>query len=324
MIFGWSGWEELALQIVTLMLALAGIVFGIGVAINSSKLKRFGAEEIAQGIVNAAILGASVSIISLISLSASSFFPDMACGNSNESISWVSCRFSNLSYNVTNVMQKTVRFAHYVGYYQSIVLKFDNALSIQPLQGLYTALSSVYTSYSLLGVSNSIIGVNLFVFASIASISMAYLFPIGLILRSFFATRRLGAFLIAVSFGLFVVLPIFILPFAPPTDAINDTNTRLNEFINNIDYVTIPIIDLNTNAAISQKIDNLSLYNETSPGFIGDVNVIVSSLSYLAGQVLSYVIFIPLFSIIITVVFVKELTAIVGSEIGIFPVINLV
>ena len=323
MIIGWNGWKDLALELVTFMIILAGIVYGIGVALASAKLKRFGSEELVQGIINAMIVGGIVTIIAILNPLSSGFFTQNQCGSANESIQWVGCIYSNLSSNLSITNQELVLMSRIVGYYQSIVLNFNNnassqvqSLQIQPLKNLDGVLMEINGDLVSLNLLNMGLGINSLVFSFIGSVFMGFLFPFGLILRSFFMTRKLGGFLIAVSIGLFIVYPLFILPFSQPSKEINDVNDMLSDFTDgNVHpgYSTIPLVDLNSNNAIAERLDNLS-YSGSGNDFIGDITLILGEVSHVIGILFGYIFLVPLFSLAVTFVFIREMYIIMSGE----------
>ena len=108
-------------------------------------------------------------------------------------------------------------------------------------------------------------------------------------------------------------------------------------------YATVPVIDLNDNYAIAGKLDvlsgrclelnmtntsacaefmeqqnitNMTQQQNISLDFSGDLTYLTQSNNYAISKSLLYAVVAPLFSLMITVVFVKELATLLGSEIG--------
>ncbi len=310
---GWTGWETIAIELITLMITLAGMVYGIGVALDSVKLKNFGSNEIAQGIINAAIIGAIVIIMGAITSMSSGFFPDKMCGSSNQSVDWLACKYSNLSQNLSVTEQELAHVTYITSYYQSMVLNFNHngstdiqSLMVQPLKGLGGSINTINTDMVTLNVIDTDIGLNVIIFSFISTMFMLFLFPFGLILRSFFMTRKLGGFLIALSLGLFIIYPLFILPFDSPQKDVSELNEALANFTSNSNYATIPLIDLNSNNAVAQRLDYISYNFDNGVDFIGGLTILCSELAHIISLLISYVFLAPLFSLLLTVVFIKE------------------
>ena len=87
------------------------------------------------------------------------------------------------------------------------------------LIGLYAALgvlktflspllSQIQSAVQVLGAAAVSATVQASVLMAIAAGALSTLLPLGLILRTFYPTRRLGGFLIALSIGVYVVLPL--------------------------------------------------------------------------------------------------------------------
>jgi hypothetical protein len=145
-------------------------------------------------------------------------------------------------------------------------------------------------------------------------------------------------------------------------DDVGNSTALMQNFTNNSYYATMPVIDLNSNYAIAGKMDilsgrcgtqNLSMYNlsnitnmtnftqtmnlstcdqfllsqnlsqNVSTDFSGDLTVLTQSNSIAISKSLLYAVIAPIFSLIITIVFVKELASILGSEIGIRTIASI-
>jgi hypothetical protein len=195
--------------------------------------------------------------------------------------------------------------------------------------------------------------------------ALGLIFPLGLVLRTFFATRKLGGFLISLAIGLYILYPMFILIFPSPQGTIDSATLLMESFTENPYYATVPVIDLNDNYAIAAKLDMMSgrctfsdseffingtmqntititvngtdvnitiedngtacdlfLYSQDYSGNVsadltGDLTVIAQANNNAIAQSSLYNAIAPIFSLIITVVFVRELSSILGSEIGV-------
>jgi hypothetical protein len=84
----------------------------------------------------------------------------------------------------------------------------------------------------------------------------------------------------------------------------------------------MPILDLNGNNAIAAKMDNMSAswrVNNTNytyaADFSGDITLIAQSNANAIAKILLYSVIAPIFAIIITMVFIKEMTSVLGGEI---------
>ncbi len=343
---------EIAVIVVTASIVLAGILLGLGKALGYKRIENFGLEEFIQSIINAAIIGSFAAIIELVG-AISSTIVTKGCAEGTV-IQQLLCTLGNLNTSLFLLFQELVKVLNLLGYYQSLSLDFG-AFAIAPLGNL-SSVSAVLSSQLLsLNAIMIMVGLNIQIAEFIGANSLALLFPVGLVLRTLFATRKVGGFLIALAFGLYLFYPTFVLIFPNPVPVVENSTILMQRFTNNSFYATVPIIDLNDNYAIAGKIDimsgrcldenfsNSSLCNETlieqglridtsnisnftvwetlisentSIDFSGDLTEISQSNTHALSKSLLYSVIAPLFSLIITVVFVKELASILGSEIG--------
>ncbi len=323
---------RLATIVVTISIILSGIALGLGRSLGYRNVENLGKEELGQSIINAALLGVAATIIETTKSISADAVKDTVCqaAVSQDAIAKISCLQQNLSTALFGLIQENVKTLNIVGYYQTLSLNFGT-FSIQPfinLGGVSTALQS-----QLLMLENILIIINLnsqFI-DFISQNAFGLIFALGLIFRAFFATRKLGGFLIALSIGLFVFYPVFIMAFPIPYAEVQNATITASSFNNNIDYALVPIIDLNSNDAIARKLDELAgrssvnatnQTNETSvatmtkPDLSGDLTVIIGSNANAIAKAILYSVVAPIFSLIITIVFIKELSNILGGEIA--------
>ncbi len=362
---------DIAVVVVTASIVLAGILIGIGRAAGYKRIEVFGIEELIQSIINAAIIGSFAAIIGLVGAVSSSVV-NQACTQGNV-VDQLVCIMGKLGSSMFVMSQQILSMLNMVGYYQSLSLDFGS-FSISP----FVNLSSVSSALSLQLLSLNwiivLMQLNGEIAAFIGQNALGLLFPVGLVLRTFFATRKVGGFLIALALGLFVFYPTFILIFPDPQADVDNATALMQNFTNNSYYATTPIVDLNSNYAIAGKIDVLSgrcdpsaynftqiiqqmnqtnqsgnqsngtgnqsnqtnstvnnsycysfmlsqaMANITLPNgtvdFSGDITRIVQTNNTAISKSLLYSVVAPIFSLLITVVFVRELANILGSEIG--------
>jgi len=323
---------EIAVVVVTASILLAGILLGVGRAFGYKRLEHFGIEELIQSVINAAIIGAFAAIIELVNAVSSSLVTETC--SSGDAIAQLVCTIENLDIAIFSMFQELVKLTDLLGYYQSLSLDFT-AFSIQPFANL-SGVSDLFLSQLLsLQFLLVFLDLNLQILYFVAQNALLLLFPLGLVLRTLFATRKLGGFLIALSLGLYILFPSFVLIFPNPQDDIQNATLEMSSFNNNSMYATMPVIDLNDNYALAGKLDVMSgrcfeeglnetshctdfvaMYADDPPDFSGDLTVIAQRNSYAMSKVLLYSIVAPIFSLLITIVFVREVGMLLGSEIG--------
>ena len=350
---------EIAVIIVTASIVLAGILIGLGKALGYKRIESFGVEELIQSIINAAIIGSFAAITDLVGV-VSSTIVTPTCSDGTV-IEQLLCNLEFLSAGMYDMFQELVKILNILGYYQTIALDFG-AFAISPFANL-SAVSDVLSSQLLsMNMILIIVGLNIQVAEFIGANALGLLFPVGLVLRTVFATRKVGGFLIALSIGLYLFYPTFVLIFPDPQADLDYSAGLMANFSNNSFYQTIPVVDLNDNYAIAGKIDlmsgkcfddnlsNTSLCNQTlidqgfrvntsntsnvtvwetvmptnlSTDFSGDLTLISQSNSVSMSKALLYSVVAPIFSLIVTIVFVKELASLLGSEIGLKTIASI-
>jgi len=295
----------LAGTVVSFSIILSGILIGLGKTLNSKRLEHFGTEELIQSVINAALVGAYSAIIIAATEISKGIITGTAC-TAGDAIENLQCIFSNLSSEIFTLLTKVVSLNEIVSYYQTITLDFAT-FSIQPMSGLSSITSilggQVLTLQALLTISQ--LQVQLLGF--FAPQLLSFFLPVGLIFRSFFSTRKLGGFLIALSIGAYLFYPAFILIF--PVPVLNETIINLTNTTNKSLYTTMPILDMNDNYAIAGKLDNM-----TTGDFTGDLTLATQQITKAISALSMFVIIAPLFSLIITIIFIKEVTDIFGGE----------
>ncbi|MBD3390302.1 hypothetical protein GF415_05135 [Candidatus Micrarchaeota archaeon] len=295
--------------IVALSIVLSGILIGLGRALGSHKVEYFGREELIQAIINAALVGAYATITLTATQISAEISGDGLC-TGGSAIENLLCTYEGVSGSTYSLLTAAVDLHSMAAYYQSIVLDFST-FSIQPLAHLSSVSmmleAQVLTLQQLLLFSE--IHVQLLSF--FGPQLLTFFFPLGLVFRAFFSTRRLGGFLIALSFGLYLLYPSMVMVFPQPD--LNETEVSLAQMNNNTNYTTTPILDLNDNYAIAGKMDNMT--NLTAGNdFTGDLTNSVQHLTYATSSLAIFIILAPLFSFIVTLIFIKEVTDIFGGE----------
>jgi hypothetical protein len=164
--------------------------------------------------------------------------------------------------------------------------------------------------------------------------ALTLILPLGLLLRSFFLTRKIGGILIGIAIGTVLVFPTFVLGFENPIPTLINATNATNNFNSNIYYAPTPIIDLNNNYAVAAKIDvmsgrcfnqsNTSLCNNQTltaanissqmPDFSGDTTILLQKNSDAISKAFIYSVVSPIFALLISILFVMEIGGILGSE----------
>ncbi|MEW5996808.1 MAG: hypothetical protein AB1657_04405 [Candidatus Micrarchaeota archaeon] len=291
--------------VVSLSIILSGILMGLGRTLNSKRLEHFGTEELIQSVINAALVGAYTAIVAAATEISRGIITEGAC-TAGDAIENLQCIFSSLSSEIFALLAQAVSLHQMVSYYQTINLEFST-FSIQPMSGLSSIASVLQSQILTLQALLTVSQFQVQVLGFFAPQLLTFFLPVGLIFRSFFSTRRLGGFLIALSIGVYLFYPAFILIF--PVPELNVTTANLTNVTNSTLYRTTPILDLNDNYAIAGKLDNM-----TTGDFTGDLTLAAQRISESISSLSLFVLLAPLFSLIVTAIFIKEVTEIFGGE----------
>ncbi len=295
----------LAGTVVSFSIILSGILIGLGKTLNSKRLEHFGTEELIQSVINAALVGAYTAILAAATEISKSIITGTSC-TAGDAIENLQCIFSGLSVDIFSLLTRVISLNQMVSYYQTIVLDFSN-FSIQPMSHL-SSISSILTGQILtLQALLTLAQLQVQLLGFFAPQLLTFFLPVGLIFRSFFSTRKLGGFLIALSIGAYLFYPAFILIF--PVPMLNDSISNLTNITNSSLYRTMPVLDMNDNYAIAGKLDNM-----TTGDFTGDLTLAIQQVTSSVSALSMFVLIAPLFSLVITVIFIKEVTDIFGGE----------
>ncbi len=291
--------------VVSLSIILSGLLIGLGKTLNSKRLEHFGTEELIQSAINAALVGAYAAIISIASEVSKGIAEGQTCV-AGDAIENLQCIYTNLSADIFSILTQTISLHQIVSYYQSIVLEFAT-FSIQPMSSLSSIQSILGGQILTLQAFLTLSQLQVQVLGFFAPQLLAFFLPVGLIFRSFFSTRKLGGFLIALSIGIYLFYPAFILIF--PAPQLNTTIMNITNMTNSSLYATPLVLDLNNNYAIAGRFDNM-----TTGDFTGDLTLAAQEISSAIASLSIFVLLAPLFSLIITIIFIKEVTDIFGGE----------
>jgi hypothetical protein len=152
------------------------------------------------------------------------------------------------------------------------------------------------------------------VLAVAAAGSMTLLLPLGLVLRTFYPVRKLGGFLIALTIGLYLILPLSyvmnatLLSYYASAEAGNGSAQFVFDF-NNVEGSLLAYAS--TGSGNSSIVSALaSVGSAVSKQLSNLVNYLFGIMSYfiLATFIL------PAFSLMLTGISVRELSAVLGSD----------
>ena len=308
---------DAAVLVIIISIMLTGIAIGVGRAFQNRKIEHWGRDELLQAFVNGAIVGGLIGLVAVMNASITSLVPTgttLLCpmtGNSATAIGFAQCYIEDLGTKVFNLSTVLLEVNAIVGFITSIGISF--IITVNPFSGLApigsligTIIETLYLFYTALQAQYSLL-------YFIAASALTTFLPVGLILRCFFATRRLGGALIAMAIGMYVVFPLtFVLDYqsvAAMNQHISDSQTALDNFKSNFSYVTG--LDLGSAGAANSLVGGL-----TSGGIYDAINGFVKALTAVQADLVVQVLILPLVGLIITAISIRELAGVLGSEIG--------
>jgi hypothetical protein len=317
---GWSPGNapyDAAVLVIIISIILAGIAVGLGKAFQNRKIEHWGRDELLQAFINGAIVGGLIGLIAILNTAIISLVPastGLLCpmtGNSTTAIGFAQCYLEDLGTKVFDISSLLLDVNVIVGFITSIGISF--IITVNPFAGLApigsvigTIIETLYLFYTALQAQYSLL-------YFIGGAALTTFLPIGLILRCFFATRRLGGALIAMAIGMYVVFPLtFVLDYqsvAAMNRHILDSQSALDNFKSNFSYVMG--MDFGSAGAARALVGNL-----TAGGIYDAINGLVKALTAVQADLVVQVLILPLVGLIITAISIRELAGILGSEIG--------
>ncbi|MEM4137252.1 MAG: hypothetical protein QXF48_01100 [Candidatus Anstonellaceae archaeon] len=308
---------QLGLYLVAISIILAGFILGIGKALGSTKLQSWGVEEFAQAIINGALLGFIASASFSLSQLADSFVPKDLIQNCSYTqfplfIQTTICLQDNLLNIIYQSMEKLTKLSYQLGSLSTITIKF-NVIDAIPLLSLrYMAENFSTLSNQFLAISTLLETQKQFLLF-IAQTGFSIFLPLGLLLRMFFITRKIGGAILAGAIGFYIFYPLFLLSLSINERSINLIFEKFSKEADSLLLATSPFPQLDWNK--EQDVINL-FFNSlgSSPTLASKVSSIFSFGSQFLGviQLHSYI-FISL-SIICTLIFIYQLALALGSE----------
>ncbi len=329
----------IGLSVVGIMLSIGGIVLGFGYAFDDKKLKSFGRDEIINSVINGAILASLFLFFSQNGLGVS-IINGLVSGSGAEA----TCQgFMSINYAVC------FAYNYLVGVSPISINGNSYPSLLEDSLGMLLPISSTYIILGIIASTKLSIGIASVSFSSvlapvlaqedfiITSITLAIigiyvqsalldiisivaiplLLPVGIVLRTFYPTRRLGGTIIAIAIGLFAVFPLTYLLDAQVAASYSSAagSSSISQFSTQANGVEGSIIGV-SEAANSTKGTILGYLtggvSQLASSFESIVNRILDTLAILIIEVF----FFPTFSVILTITSIRELSRVLGSEVS--------
>lgn len=331
MMIGYS----IAVVVLAIMLMVGGIVYSIGIASDIRKLKDFGKDEILQTAINGVIVGTLIIALSqggAISTVINGIVLNVSHGiscpafNSNYAICFANnylvgttinikgSRFPSLLDAALELLIPTATAYGIIGTFSSVSLSVG--LASISFKAIFSPILTEET-YIISALTFSIISIYIqsALLEVISIITLPLLLPTGIILRTFYPTRKLGGSIIALSIGLFLIFPLTYLLDAQI--AYNYSNvtaaTSAASILTYSKSISSNIFSMNRNSSISTYMSGtLNIASNFFSMFLTMISSILKAVALLVIEVF----FMPAFSIILTAISTREFAKLLGSEIS--------
>ncbi len=335
----------IAVEVLAIMIIIGGIVYALGYAMGDKKLRQMGQDELYQVVINGLIIGAFIvlfapgGIISVLITSLTAGVSGTTCTTytANPAICFAINYLSGLSPVTVNgnvypslldsniaLLSATTVLSVAIGTLSSIsvnlwVVSFG-------LQGLSTISGPLKGIVDFLSLSTVFIVAQAMLLSFIYYVALPILLPLGIVLRTFYFTRKLGGAIIAIAIGGFLILPMTYVLSATLMDAyltnslsspISTTVSSINSFISNVQSLQGSAFSLGSTQTANTI--NYGLVGTVLSGIGGisaSFNLLISEIWNSIVLIVIQVFFLPIFSLIITFISTKELAQIFGSELS--------
>jgi len=253
--------------VATLAITIAAIAIGLGIALKSKRITDFGKEELFQVFITLALIGIVVSLIQGIDSTVDAVYTEytnLSCDefsfvssevHTSKAIDMSMCVCNKTLFYLDNISFNIIQTQFILGYLSKLGMNFD-VISAQPFHSLTYYIDYMNNHLTLALNTKSLVVLTQVILQMIAVLAIPTLFPIGLFLRLFFPTRRLGAILIAISICFYIVFPTIMLMTFPALSTTHFDEVPFQEFNNNHNYV--PQTELNRDAQLLDTINSMS------------------------------------------------------------------
>jgi hypothetical protein len=332
----------IAVYLISIMVAVAGISLGLGYAFNEKRLKDFGRKELFECVLNGVIVGTlftlfytngpvailinQLTLTNSTTLSCSAFMSNNTaiCLSYDYLVSPLPYTFMGTThYSVLSSVSETIAELTVLNGILGLIaaIKINLILvSFSPsyvFAPLISQISYIIRILSTIAIS-AVVQAAVLQFVAIGALTI--LLPSGIILRTFYPTRKLGGFLMAAAIGLYVVLPLSYVFNATLANsynsAVNQTSLQqVSLSASNIKDTLLDTAGTNQTSGAGSSYDGLiGSIESTITGFTNYIATLINSLLSQLAYFIVYAFILPVFSLIMTGISIRELAELLGSE----------
>ncbi|MCX6769060.1 MAG: hypothetical protein NT051_00050, partial [Candidatus Micrarchaeota archaeon] len=229
---------------------------------------------------------------------------------SSSPFSFYSCNLANLESVYSSMSASLLRSSEITGFASSLKIS-AGAVSAQPFFALEEVSRQFSTLSYLSQTASSVAYFERYLADFIRSSALLVFLPAGLVLRCFFATRRLGAAVMAIAISAYAVFPLFSLYSFQQSGAPRLAQEALvssNEF--NSDFAAIPLLDLDATSLVRDKMNEMA-----GADFSSRLQPVLAQSSRAAWVALPDLFLMPLLSLAISIVSALELYRMLSARI---------
>ncbi len=329
---------EISVYVISIMIAISGISLGIGYAFNEKRFKEFGKEELYQSVINGLLVGGLVLLFtpsgivgSAISSMALVNGTSMTCSSYMEtnpaiclaynylagtgSYTFMGLQHQSILYTSTTTITSLVGLNALIGTISSIKLN----LAVVQLSFSYVFLPIINEIQYIIKIMSTVaIGalVQAAVLSFIAAGTLGFMLPVGLALRTFYPTRKLGGFFIAVSIGLYVVLPLsYIFNMTISASFIQSaSDAGLAKVTSSASGIENQVFSADNYANTTKDNGLIGGLSNAIGSLSNDITIALNKILSAVAYFIVYTFVLPAFSLIVTGISIKELAELLGSE----------
>ncbi len=332
---------SIALSLIAITISIGGILLGMGYALDDRKLKELARTELYVAIINGVILGTLIAVFSgngIVAVALSGITNNVSQGYScPPQLAYNSALCFSYNY-VAGTGGVTIHGSSYPTVFDSIItllvplsasystfsilnsMSFSLGLISFGLSGsmkpLLTGLGYAIDALTLALTSVEVQGV---ILTFIAATAMSVLMPVAIALRCLYFTRRLGSALLAITIGLFAILPMTYVLDATIVNSYSLAFSPTNVSSLTSSAVKVQSSIINEASAYQSKSVTapgaFSYMASLASGFLNGIQPFLQGLANFVAITIVQAFLMPTFSLILTVISIRELARILGSEV---------
>ena len=305
-----------AIAAATISILLGGILFGTGLGFRIKRIRLIGAEEIGQGIVSAAMIGAIVAFAALLNAMTPDLVPKTITGTcsvpdpTGSPYAYYLCNLDKLNSSYFSLSSSLSRAGDITGFASSLQVNVG-VVAAQPFFAAKAASEELSAASQKSGWISALAYSEFQMADAVRSSALVLFLPAGLILRTFFATRKLGAAAMAIAISAYIIYPLlFLHTFTVSQSAASADGAAAAVGAFNAKYASLPLLDLDQTSAVRGEI------NKMSNGDFGSELQMLFPLSYRAiSLALTDLVIYPLAALLISGVAAFELYKLLSAPI---------